>query len=292
MGNAKFFYYPQPDGRHLVEIDMGEALGELQSVFTHDAVDAITQAGGIYRSVSRGAEFVTIQRDRMQLGEDLAVQFRALQNHLDRGFSCMFTADHAKAWAASCIPSPTAGDFTINVGDAVFSSITGTAVGGSSLVPVAGDYVAIDTDSPPLVHEVGEVQSASLTMASGGSITFQNRVCFDYAGRMAFARYYRFWPVLKRPQEDIGSPMITNEGGRLFSLSVRLVVDYEAMFAFYNGEGETVPLAEASPASGDLSNNEGSFTLDTGYRAFDPRPQAKEVNINTSVLNAIRRGRS
>jgi hypothetical protein len=86
--------------------------------------------------------------------------------------------------------------------------------------------------------------------------------------------------------------MITNEGGRLFSLSVRLVVDYEAMFAFYNGEGETVPLAEASPSSGDLSNNEGSFTLDTGYRAFDPRPQAKEVNINTSVLNAVRRGRS
>ena len=60
MGNAKFFYYPQPDGRHLVEINMGEALGELQSVFTHDAVDAITQAGGIYRSVSRGAEFVTL----------------------------------------------------------------------------------------------------------------------------------------------------------------------------------------------------------------------------------------
>lgn len=204
----------------------------------------------------------------------------------------MFTADHAKAWAASCIPSPTAGDFTINVGDAVFSSITGTSVGGSSLVPVAGDYVAIDTDSPPLVHEVGEVQSASLTMGTGGSITFQNRVCFDYTGRMAFARWYRFWPILKRPQEDIGTPMITNEGGRLFSLSVRLVVDYEAMFAFYNGEGETVPLAEASPSSGDLSNNEGSFTLDTGYRAFDPRPQAKEVNINTSVLNAIRRGRS
>ncbi len=292
MGNAKFYYYPQPDGRHLVEIDMGEALGELQSNFAHDAVDAITQAGGIYRSVSRGAEFVTIQRDRMQLGEDLAIRFRALQNHLDRGFSCMFTADHSKAWAASCIPSPTAGDFTINVGDAVFSSITGTTVNGSSLVPVAGDYVAIETDSPPLVHEVGEVSSASLTMGTGGSITFQNRVAFDYSGRMAFARWYRFWPILKRPQEDIGTPMITNEGGRLFSLSVRLVVDYEAMFAFYNGEGETVALTEPSPSSGDLANTDGSFTLDTGYRAFDPRPQAKEVNLNTSVLNSIRRGRN
>jgi len=290
MGNAKFFYYPQPDGRHLVEIDMGEALGELQSTIQHDAVDAITQSGGIYRSVSRGAEFVNIQRDRMQLGEDLAIQFEALQNHLDRGYACMFTADHAKAWAASCIPSPTAGDFTINVGDAVFSAITGTTVSGSSLVPVADDYVVIETDTPPLVREIGQVQSASLDMSTGGSITFHNRVAFDYTGRMAFARYYRFWPVLKRPQEDIGTPLITNEGGRLFSLSVRLVVDYESYFGFYNGEGESVPLTEASPSSGDISNTQGTVTLDAGGRFLDTRPQAKDVNINTSVMNAIRRG--
>ena len=264
MGNAKFFYYPQPDGRHLVEIDMGEALGELQSAFSHDAVDAITQAGGIYRSVSRGAEFVTIQRDRMQLGEDLAIKFQALQNHLDRGFSCMFTADHAKAWAASCIPSPTAGDFTINVGNAVFSDITGTIVSGSSLVPVAGDYVTIETDSPMFLQEIQKVQSASLTMTTGGSLTFEDRVCFDYANRMVFARNYRTWPLLKRPQEDIGAPIITNEGGRLFSLSLRLVVDYELLFSKYNGDGENVPLTSASPSSGDLSNNQGTFTLDTG----------------------------
>ena len=148
-GQRKVFYYPQPDGRHLVEIDMGEALGELQSTIQHDAVDAITQSGGIYRSVSRGAEFVNIQRDRMQLGEDLAVQFEALQNHLDRGFSCMAVSDHAKAWAASAIPSPNGGDYVISVGNAVFTDITGTTVDGSSLVPVAGDYLVIETDSPP-----------------------------------------------------------------------------------------------------------------------------------------------
>ena len=76
----------------------------------------------------------------------------------------------------------------------------------------------------------------------------------------AFARWYRFWPILKRPQEDIGTPMITNEGGRLFSLSVRLVV-IRGHVCLYNGEGETVPLAEVSPASGDLSNNEDPSRL-------------------------------
>ena len=56
MGNAKFFYYPQPDGRHLVEIDMQELIAELQSDISHDAVDGITQGGGIFRSVGRGGE--------------------------------------------------------------------------------------------------------------------------------------------------------------------------------------------------------------------------------------------
>ena len=290
MGNAKFFYYPQPDGRHLVEIDMGEALGELQSTVQHDAVDAITQSGGIYRSVSRGAEFVNIQRDRMQLGEDLAVQFEALQNHLDRGFSCMAVSDHAKAWAASAIPSPNGGDNVISVGNAVFTDITGTTVDGSSLVPVAGDYLVIETDSPPLVREVVEVSSASLDMTTGGTITLVNPVSFDYTGRKVFVRWYRFFPLVKRPQEDIGSPLITNEGGRLFSLSVRLVFDYDFYFAMYNGNGESVPLTQASPTTGDLNNNEGTFTLDTARNFIDTRPQAKDVNINTSVMNAIRRG--
>ena len=290
MGNAKFFYYPQPDGRHLVEIDMGEALGELQSTIQHDAVDAITQSGGIFRSVSRGAEFVNIQRDRMQLGEDLAIQFEALQNHLDRGFSCMAVSDHAKAWAASAIPSPNGGDNVISVGNAVFTDITGTVVDGASLVPVAGDYLVIETDSPPLVREVVEVQSASLDMTTGGTITLVNPVSFDYTGRKVFVRYYRFFPVVKRPQEDIGTPLITNEGGRLFSLSVRLVFDYEFYFALYNGNGESVPLTQASPTTGDLNNNEGTFTLDTARNFIDTRPQAKDININTSVMNAIRRG--
>ena len=264
MGNAKFYYYPQPEGasRHLVEIDMGEALGELQSSFEHDTVDAITQSGGIFRSVSKGGEVVTIQRDRMNLGEDLAIIFDGLQNHLDRGYSCMFSSDHAKSWAASCIPSPTGGSFTVDVGDAVFSPITGTTVAGSSIVPVAGDYVVLETDSPPYIREVKKIESISVSAATGGTITFTRRIAFDYTGRMVFCRWYRFFPVLKRAS-DIGSPIVTNEGGRLFSLSLSLVVDYELLFANYNGNGESIPLTEATPATGDLPNTQGTFSLDT-----------------------------
>ena len=42
MGNATFWFYPQPDGRHLVSIDMGQALGELSSAIRHDVVDGLT----------------------------------------------------------------------------------------------------------------------------------------------------------------------------------------------------------------------------------------------------------
>ena len=264
MGNAKFFYYPQPDGRHLVEIDLGEPLGELQSEFEHDAVDAVTQSGAIFRSVSRGGEVITIQRDRMQLGEDLAIQFDALQNHLDRGFSVFFCADADKAWAAPMTTPPQAGGFTFDVNNAVFSDITGTSV-----IPVADDYVVIESDSPPYIRETHEIQSISVTAGSGGSVTLKKRLNFDYANRPVFMRYYRTWPVLKRPQSDVGRAIITNEGGRLFSLSVRLVVDYDLLFAAHNGDGYNVQFIPESPSSGPLANQVGRVSLDGGREIAD-----------------------
>lgn len=258
MGNAKFFYYPQPDGRHLVEIDLQEPIAELQSEISHDAVDGITQGGGIFRSVGRGGEGITIQRDRMQLGEDLAIQFDALQNHLDRGFSCSFVTNHDKAWAAALSTPPQAGGFTFQVKDNPFIDFT-----GSSTVPVAGDYVVIETDSPPYIREVQKIDSISVTASSGGSVTFTKRLNFDYSNRVVFMRYYRFWYGLKRPQGDIGTPIITNENGRLFSLNMRLVVDYQTYFAKHNGLGLSTRLIGPSPSSGPLPNNDGRASIDS-----------------------------
>ena len=265
MGNAKFFYYPQPDGRHLVEIDLGEPLGELQSEFEHDAVDAVTQSGAIFRSVSRGGEIITIQRDRMQLGEDLAIQFDAMQNHLDRGYTVFFCADADKAWAAPLTTPPEAGNFAHNVNGAVFSDITGTDV-----LPVANDYVVIESDNPPYVRETHEIDSINVTAASGGTVTLKKRLNFDYTNRPVFMRNYRTWPVLKRPQSDVGRAIVTNEGGRLFSLSIRLVVDYPLLFAAHNGDGFGLQFIPASPATGPLENQDGRVSLDEGMDMPDP----------------------
>ena len=286
--SAKFFYYPEPNGSHLVEIDLGEDLGELFSDFSIDAVDGVTMRGGIQRSVGRMGEVITIQRDRLHLGEDLAYQFMALQNHLDRGFSCAFTADHTRAWAAPIRNYLVAGSFTVQAFGNPFTASIGTNT------PVDGDFVVIETRPPAQLQEMHKISSVANLTSSGGSFTVQKRVNFDY-NRSAFARQYRTWPILKRPQADVGQNIITNENGRLFSLSIRLVPDYETLFAYHNEffDGITslgVQLAGPPPPSGTLPQDSGR----TGFDGVPKRFTERNPNIDnpfvdlTDPLNQLR----
>ena len=227
MGNAKFYYTPEPFGSsaRLTTIDLGEALGEMYSDISVEAVDAVSLNGSIQRSVGKTQEVVTIQRDRMLGGEDLAVQFHALQNHLDRGFSVSFSSDSASAFCFPLRGSLSNGSTSINLYANPFVNFTGT-----NIRPSSGDYCTIETSSPAMIQEIIKVNDASGITAQGGLITTVDLVKFQY-DQPAFLRHYRFYPVLKRPQVDIGQSIITNEGGRLFSLSIRLVVDYEVLYS-------------------------------------------------------------
>ena len=228
MGNAKFYFTPQPygalNGAALVTIDLGEALGEMYSDISVEAVDAVTMTGSIRRSVGRTQEIVTIQRDRMIGGEDTAIKFHALQNHLDRGYSVSFAADDAKAY---CFPIRGAlqnATKRINLYANPFVNFTGTAA------PAVDDYCTIETSSPAMIQEIVKMKTVSSADFLGGNVDTKDPINFQY-DQPAFMRHYRFYPVLKRPQSDIGQSIITNEGGRLFSLSIRLVVDYVTLYA-------------------------------------------------------------
>ncbi len=275
MGNAKFWFHPHPaksaNSGQLISIDMGEALGELSSSIFHDVVDGIGYSGGVRRSVARGGEIVTIQRDRMRLSEDLAHQFDALQNQLDRGFSVSFSADADKCWSGFCARSPEQGDRIISVNSDTFRNMT-----GNTYTPVGGDYLVLETGSPKYVRETVKVRSSSTTVTTGGSIDinyggYTDKVVFSYANRPAFLRWYRWWPVLKRAQSEVGKPIITNEGGRLWSLNVTLFVDYATLFANYNGEefgGDETPLIGDS--STEDNNTEGQRTVDgNGLKTYE-----------------------
>ena len=233
MGTAKFYFYPQPDGSRLSIIDLGEGLAELFSDIQMDVQDGISRDGRQYRSVGMSREIVTIQRDRMAGGEDLAHKFEALQNHLDRGFSCSFTSDSSFSWAYPVKLRPEAVDSAIGVGANPFQDMLG------SITPAADQYMVLETESPINIRETREIQSASVTSSAGGTISVKSPyIQFTYPNSRVFARWYRFWPVMRRPAEDVGKSIITNEGGRLWSLNLRLVVDNAGLFQFHNcGDG-------------------------------------------------------
>ena len=227
MGNACFYFTPQPDGRRLVKIDLGERLGELFSDFEIDAEDSVARDSSQFRSIGMSREVVTIQRDRFAAGETLAAKLVALQNHLDRGYSCSFTADDSYAWALPVTRRPISGDQSLGLGANPF-------VGFINKLPASNQFCVLESESPAGIREQVVINSASVTNTSGGSVTLNDPyVNFTYP-RRAFLRWYRFFPVLRRPQVDVGRNIVTNENGRLFSLNIRLVVDLAGLFLFHN----------------------------------------------------------
>jgi len=259
MANPKFWYYPTPGGG-VETIDMGEGLAELFCDWEVDAESAVDMSGGSYRTVGMMREIVTIERDRMLLGEELANKFVALQNHLDRGYTVAFCSDAALAYCVPVSHPPPAGDTTIEVLNDVFTSLTGIAA-----VPPNNSYMMLETQPPGMVQEIVKATDTSTaTLTGGGTIGVSAGTTFGYQGP-TFLRYYRFWPALKRPAADVGKNIVTNEHGQLYSLSLRLVVDYGRLFAFHPQSDLLIDWS-LQPAADKLTNND---LLDSGVVTLD-----------------------
>tara|TARA_Y100000593_G_C4323788_1_gene345533 strand:+ start:19731 stop:20534 length:804 start_codon:yes stop_codon:yes gene_type:complete len=241
MGNSKFWYYPEPNGTRLEIIDLGEQLGEFFTDFEMDAKDGIGYDGGIKRTVGAIREIITIQRDRLILAETVAQKFRALQSHLDRGYSCSFSADSDKCFSGFLRVEPASGDTTIYVsGNPFFASTNNNAI-------ATGDYLNIVTPNPGSINECVKIETNNVTShVLGGNLIVEDGVSFSYE-TISFCHYYRYYPVLKRPAADIGKNIITNEHGQLWNLDLRLVVDYQTLFSWapdysgYQGSQLTAP---------------------------------------------------
>lgn len=287
MGNAIFYYFPIPDARSLVTIDLGEKLGELFSEYQYDVAESISRGGRRYLSHGLQREFVTIQRDRMLLGEQLAMKLQSMQNHLDRGGYVSFCADSDKAYIHPLLSTPQQGSNSILVGSNPFKDVTGTNL------PVVNDYVTIQTNSPTSIIEQKEIKvvDGSFSASVGGSLTLAPANVYTYPER-SFLRYYRFWPTLRRGASDIGQNIITNEGGRLFSLNVRLYLDTHTLFNFHSGfdgidrspnfKPNTIPAA-----SGGDAGSSNPFLTDYGNKggmqgtssADIPEPVTPDVTV-------------
>ena len=222
--SAKFWFYPQPDGRRLIEIDLGEDLGELFSDWEVDTVDGRSMDGGIFRSGGRGNEIITIQRDRLLLGEEVSAKLWAMQNHLDRGYNVAFSADHTKSSAIPVIVEPTSFNTSITLGPDTFADMWGYQP------PTTGERYDLMTGGPGVITEMIKADTVNITRTSGGALNLDSAIVFTY-DRPVFCRWWRSWPKLKRPQADVGKNIVTNEGGRLWSLNLRLSTNSAGLFA-------------------------------------------------------------
>lgn len=240
MGNPTFYYYPSPQGNtnFLKTIDMGEPLAEFYTEFQVDASTSVAFDGSMYRTTGVHREVVTIQRDRMKLGEDLAIKFQALQNHLDRGGSCAFSVDSDKSYCFPLSLNISAGDLQASLLGDPFRGFTGNKV------PVQNDYVTIESQNPQLLYSQHKIASfsattptATISSSLGGQVNLSPASDFTHS-TAAFLRWYRFFPTLKRDERDVGKSIITNEYGRLFTLNIRLVVDYQVLFSHHPNVGE------------------------------------------------------
>ena len=77
---AKFYFYPMPVANHLVTIDLGEDLAEYYSEMEYTKESAQSMNRKIHQTTTLNREVITIVRDRMSGGEDLAHKLYALQN--------------------------------------------------------------------------------------------------------------------------------------------------------------------------------------------------------------------
>ena len=282
MGNPVFFYYPSPNGARLHQILLEEPLAEMFTEFDVDSATAVGFDGSMYRSTGVHREMVTIQRDRMKLGEDLAIKFAQLQNHLDRGYSVSFSSDSDKCYCYPLSLLPAGGDHQINVSGDPWRGFTGGAV------PAEGDYITIESQQPSLLFEQHKIAAyntstptATMSASIGGTMNISPSVAFSHVAA-AWARWYRFYPVLKRPNADVGRNIITNEGGRLFTLNLRLVVDYQVLFSHHPDVGE---YRSQEPQWG---SGVGSFT---GTKEFLPDAIGTITLDNSTPSNGINNDR-
>jgi hypothetical protein len=276
MMSAKFFFYPQPTANHLVTIDLGEDLAEFYSDYEYTAGTSESMSGKIHQTTMLNREVITIVRDRMQGSETLAHKLLALQNHLDRGFSCAFAADHTKAFCHPLSRLPVGGaDTSVRCHGNPFRSMVG------SHSPAANDFFVVESQPPRMLQEAHKVQSVSgsYSVSSGGDIFTVDKINFTYSSP-AFMRHFRFFPVLKRLPADRGKSIVTNEHGLLYSLEIRLTPDYENYFAFHPNQESDVP--SGLLADGIIVGNAEVFDRPTVNLDNPPGQQSLDANVDIS----------
>ena len=257
---AAFYLYPEPGSGSPVTLSLGECITGYDERPDVEVADAVSLAGGRQRAVGRWGKRVRLTLEDMLQDGQLGWKLLALQNHLDRGYSVGFTADTTRAWAAF-LPTPySAGTTSLTPGVPPFSSMVGA---GQQVF--ADDWIRLTSQPPENTEEAVQVD----TWTSSSSISLHASAAPLFTPTQSvFASWVMFWPLLKRPAEDVGKNITLIKAGGLWSMQVELVTDPVALWGFNLYDGDVLNGAEL-----------GGRTLDSHQRTLRGDFDADDVAV-------------
>lgn len=184
MGNATFYYYPDPRGG-LEVVDLGGGLQSLPNTLQATSRVDRVMGGEVYSTKLGQVERVPFTREGIS-DLDLVADLESLESHLKGGAgSTGFSADHAKTWGGYVPTGLRRGSTVLRTGGNAYAAFSGSGA------ITTGDYVVIESGYPEFHREVRRVASVS-----GGTVTLAEGLRFSYSLRPVLVRWHRFWPSL------------------------------------------------------------------------------------------------
>jgi hypothetical protein len=244
MGTSKFWYYPDPPGNLLVEVDLGVTVTDVIVPNTNVRQASSTAFTGSRTIVQWGGTSET--RIKLRIGGTSTTQ-RALRhklvamlNHMDRGGSVMFAVDSAKFYAGFLATVPAVGATALDVRRA-----TSSIVAGASVVQAE---VVLRSANPDCLQEMG-LCTAQSAFPSDDTLTLSSAIVYDYAGiEWVLVRETGSWPALRLPESERGSNHLSSDHETAFSLDLAVEEDELNLAGLFAAQGAELAGPTKGPA--------------------------------------------
>ena len=248
MGNAAFYYYPAGTSGGLETIDLGEGVTDLQVEPIRVAQTAFTMSGRMYRTVETARLKVTIINERFSSGRK-ARGLQTMSSHLELGGAVAFTADTSKVWAGFTRSAPSRGDTSIETWGNAFSALNSGSL-------TTGDVLAFQSPNPTHYLEYCRVDSVT----AADKITIQDAIRYNHPETLTLVRFRDFYPVLRMPQDGLGSAFVTHDHRITYTLDLVLCDDIASVYDYANEDGGDTGLTSATLLDGLLGPQAGETT--------------------------------
>jgi hypothetical protein len=197
MGDAAFFFYPEP-GAALSTIDLGRRATAIEEWEVRDQEVSRAMSGATSRIVYTAYNRVNVQIDLF--GDfNKVVQLETFVNYMRSGGYCSFTEDTAACYAGFATIRPKHGASNVFTHQNLFSDFGDTYAGAS------GDYIVVQSPSPRMIRETVRISSAAAR-----NFGLANTLRRDFTNESwVLIKDRRFWPWLRLEPGTLNGPIVS-----------------------------------------------------------------------------------